>query len=231
MSTSNILYIEDEASLASIVKDTLEDVGFQVYWFSSGNDITTWIGRYNIDLVILDIMLPHRDGFELAQDILEAHPQVPFLFTSAKNQSFDVIEGLKLGAKDYLKKPFHLEELLLRIGNIISSGHPNEVNNKKDIQLGEYVFNSFDQTLLFNNEVRNLTHLETEIIHYLAQRKNDDIIKKNMLIHIWGDDTQSNARNLDVYINKVRDYLSKDEHIRIITLRAKGYRFIIDDKA
>lgn len=230
MSRGNILYIEDEISLASIVSDTLRGVGFEVQWFDSGKGILRKIEQYHIDLVILDIMLPNQNGFELAKEISNTYPEVPFLFTSAKNQAQDVIQGLKLGAKDYLKKPFHLEELLLRIGNIISSNNPDGITNKQSVTIGRYEFNSFDQTLILEEEVKNLTYLETEIINYIAQRKNKDILKKNMLVHIWGDDTNSNSRNLDVYINKVRDYLSQDPSIRIITLRAKGYRFIIDKK-
>ncbi len=229
MSRGSILYIEDAVSLAAIVKDTLQGEGYEVHWFEHGQDLMSNIKSLKVDLVILDIMLPGVDGFHLAEQIASSYSQLPFIFTSAKNQTTDVIQGLKLGAKDYLKKPFHLEELLLRIDNILASAKPNSTPLNKDVYIGKYALNSFDQTLTFEGAVRNLTHLETEIISYLAQRKNAEIIKRDMLTHIWGDDTQSNSRNLDVYINKVRDYLSKDAKIRIITLRAKGYRFIIED--
>ncbi len=227
MKKASILYVEDEISLASIVKDTLQGQGFLVHWYPHGQDILTQIETHHIDLVILDVMLPKQNGFELAEKISLVHPDLPFLFTSAKNQSSDVIQGLKLGAKDYLKKPFNLEELLLRINNIISLNQPLQAIQNKSIAIGQYIFNAFDQTLIFADTVRNLTHLETEIISHLVKKINSDLIKKNMLLQIWGDDTQSNSRNLDVYINKIRDYLSQDSSIRIVTLRGKGYRFIV----
>jgi len=227
MTKTKILYVEDELALANIVKDTLEGQGYQIQLISDGAKVIPARQNFNPDLCLLDVMLPNIDGFTIAKKMNQEQPEIPIIFLTAKNQTSDVLEGFKSGGNDYLKKPFSLEELIIRIENLISlkKGTKTISNYDAPILIGRYKFFPNKLILSINDNDRTLTHREAEIIQFFAQHINGVINKKELLLKIWGDDTLYNTRNLDVYINKLRDYLSEDQTIKILTLRGLGYRF------
>lgn len=228
MLETKILYVEDELALAGIVKDTLESKGYEVCLVSDGAKVMEAIQADKPDICLLDVMLPNLDGFSIAKRMQLECPGLPIIFISAKNQTKDIIEGFKSGGNDYLKKPFSLEELLLRIENILTLKRGRK-NNASAISLGKYLFDNQRLSLSIDGNVKTLTHRECEIIQKFSQHINGIVQKKNILLEIWGDDSIYNSRNLDVYINKLRDYFSQDPNIAIITLRGVGYRFNIDE--
>ena len=226
---TKILYVEDELALAGIVKETLEGQGYEVHLVSDGGKVLSAVAAYLPDICLFDVMLPNMDGFTLAKELQKTHSQIPIIFLSAKNQTKDVVEGFKSGGNDYMKKPFSLEELIMRIENILQLKKGNHVQTNNSIfQIGGYTFDAGKLELSFKNEPVKLTHREAEIIKKFTQHKNGVVNRKELLIEIWGDDSYFNSRSLDVYVKKIRNYFSKDETISIITLRGVGYRFNIE---
>ena len=226
MSDIKILYVEDEPALATIVKDTLEGKGYQVQLVDDGNRVLDEFQSFQPHLCLFDVMLPNVDGFTLGKSIKNTHPDTPIIFLTAKSQTNDVLEGFKSGGNDYLKKPFSLEELLVRIENILQlkNGH-SQPSQSDNISIGKYQYFPNKLILQINDSQKQLTHRESEIIQYFSENINGMIYKKDLLLKIWGDDSFYNARNLDVYINRLRDYFSEDSSISILTLRGVGYRF------
>ncbi|MEL6719650.1 MAG: response regulator transcription factor [Bacteroidota bacterium] len=223
MSKVKILYVEDELALAHIVKDTLESQNYEVRLATDGATVLSHYTQFKPDLCLLDIMLPNVDGFTLGQQIHQQQPSLPILFLTAKGESKDVVKGFKSGGRDYLRKPFSLEELLVRIENLLHLTPKSATQSC--LQIGAYRFYPKKLQLEYQNERQKLTYRETEVLLYFHRYQNAIIEKKKMLLAIWGDDTLSNARNLDVYVAKLRGYLEKDEQIEIITLRSIGYQF------
>lgn len=223
---TKVLYVEDEPALASIVKDMLESEGYSVSLIADGGRVIEEAKNLDPDICLLDVMLPNVDGFTLGKQLSGTHPELPIIFLTAKNQTADVVKGFKSGGNDYLKKPFSLEELLVRMENLLQlkNGTINE-NQLTEIQIGEYIFHPNKLLLNLNGKERKLTHRESEVIKLFCQHKNDVIHKKDILQKIWGDDSFYNSRSLDVYINKLRDFFSGDSNISILTLRGVGYRF------
>jgi len=229
MSNTKILYVEDELSLATIVKDTLETQGYLVQLVSDGAEVLSNMKSFQPDLCILDVMLPNMDGFTIGKSIKREFPQVPVIFLTAKSQTADVIQGFSSGGNDYLKKPFSLEELLVRIKNLLKLKNntlPRSLSTL--IPIGKYSYFPNKLILQFSDSQKTLTHRESEIIQYFSNNINDVIYKKDLLLQIWGDDSFYNVRNLDVYINRLRDYFSEDSGISILTLRGVGYRFNVE---
>ncbi len=228
MSDIKILYVEDEPALATIVKDTLEGKGYQVQLVDDGNRVLDEFQSFQPHLCLLDVMLPNVDGFTLGKSINNSHPEIPIIYLTAKSQTNDVLEGFKSGGNDYLKKPFSLEELLVRIQNILHLKNNHSKMVQSDcISIGQYQYFPNKLILQINDTPKQLTHRESEIIQYFSENINGVIYKKDLLLKIWGDDSFYNARNLDVYINRMRDYFSEDSSISILTLRGVGYRFNI----
>jgi len=229
MSETKILYVEDEPALATIVKDTLEGQGFAVELVSDGALVIPVLKAFSPDLCLLDVMLPNMDGFTLGKSIKRDFPETPIIFLTAKSQTADVLQGFQSGGSDYLKKPFSLEELLARIHNILSLNQKAQANKiEQQIQIGQYSYLPNKMLLQINDASRLLTHRESEIIQYFSENINGVIDKKDLLLKVWGDDSFYNVRNLDVYINKLRDYFSVDPGIKILTLRGFGYRFNVE---
>lgn len=227
MEKKRILYVEDELALAHIVKDTLAARNYEVNLVSDGAEVIQAFQDFKPHLCVLDVMLPHIDGFSLGQQIRQQDAQLPILYLTAKNQTADVVKGFKSGGRDYLRKPFSLDELLVRIENLISLYTP--AIEEEEIRLSSYDFYPKKLLLKQGEDERKLTYRETEVLAAFNAQKNEILQKKQLLLDIWGDDSPSNSRNLDVYIAKLRDYLSADPKIEIITLRGVGYRFNIDN--
>ena len=224
-----VLYVEDELFLGKIVKETLEGRGFEVAMETDGALVMRAFKDIQPDICVLDVMLPHKSGFELAEDIRSINDDIPIIFLTAKTQTEDVVKGFKTGGNDYIRKPFSMEELIVRIENALRLKKNNGAEEIKTetLQIGKYVFNLNRQILTINSIERKLSYRESELLKYFWQHRNNIIDRRDMLNTIWGNDSFFNSRNLDVYITKLRGYLKDDETLEIITIKGVGYRFVV----
>lgn len=220
--------MEDELFLAKIVSETLEARGYEVVMENSGANAVRKFQESNADVCVLDVMLPQKDGFTIADEIRNINTEVPIIFLTAKSDVADVVNGFKIGGNDYIRKPFSMEELIVRIENVVRSkngGAAGEV--PEEIQLGSYAFNTKRQTLSHPSEERKLSYRESELLKILYQNKDAIVERRDILNLLWGSDSFFNSRNLDVYITKLRNYLKADPSIEIITVKGVGYRFVL----
>lgn len=237
---TKILYIEDEPHLGKIVAESLEKESFEVLWETDGTRVLKQIDEFEPDICVLDIMLPDIDGYSLCEKIKSKQTELPVIFLTAKAETVDLVKGFEAGGTDYIKKPFSIEELIVRIHNQLNhtfstDGKLTEDKNDKSpnghnhsIKLGKYTFFPDRFELLSPNGIIQLSLRDKEILSLLAESKNKVIDRKKLLLEVWGDDSFFNSRNLDVYINKIRDYLNQDPKIKIQTLKGKGYLFLVD---
>ncbi len=223
-----VLLVEDEQTLAMIIKDTLDEEGFDVLSANNGDEGLKYFFSQRPDIVVADVMMPFIDGYEMATRIRQTNRSVPILFLTARSAVKDVIKGFELGANDYLKKPFNMLELIIRI-KVLTGCLQNKTdkNNISSFHIGDYIFNSINQTLSRSyNEELNLSHRESEILKSLCLNKNSVVETQNILLDLWGDDNFFNTKSLHVFITKLRQKLSKDEKIKIINVRGIGYKLI-----
>jgi DNA-binding response OmpR family regulator len=227
MKIAKVLYVEDEIFLAKIVSETLQDRGYEVVLESDGAKAVQLFTETKPDVCVLDIMLPNKDGFSIADEIREKDAQVPIIFLSAKVQTSDVVNGFKLGANDYIRKPFSMEELIVRIENVLR--HKTEApGEQEEVSFGQYTFNTKRQTLSHPDEQRKLSYRESELLRLLYENRDKIVERSEILTLLWGSDSFFNSRNLDVYITKLRNYLKNDPSIEIITIKGIGYRFVVE---
>jgi DNA-binding response OmpR family regulator len=229
MSKSKILYVEDEPFLAKIVKDSLESRDFEVHLLTDGRDVLATADTFGPDLCLLDVMLPHRDGYALAQDLRRARAHLPIIFLTAKSQTEDVLKGFDSGGNDFLRKPFSLEELIARIHNLLNLAGPKNAAPQAAIFVGKYEFAPHRYELKLGTETRKLSHREAELIKIFADNQNRIINRKDILMRVWNDDSFFNSRNLDVYITKLRHYLKDDPSVQIISIKSVGYHFLVEN--
>ncbi len=225
-----ILYIEDEPFLGKIVKETLESQDFEVLLIGDGAKVMAAFDTFSPELCILDVMLPHVDGFTLGRQIRSRFARLPIIFVTAKIETNDLIQGFESGGTDYIKKPFSIKELIARIDNqlnIIQLSTKQGAEESAPIALGNYLFLPDRYELILKKQVRKLSLREAEVLTMLAANRNQSTDRKSMLMRIWGDDSYYNSRTLDVYVRKLRSYLSDDPRIEIITLKGKGYQFVV----
>ncbi len=227
MRTVHILYVEDELNLGTIVSETLEQKGFAVTLVKDGALVLPAIAKQVPELIVLDVMLPNVDGFTIGKKIKELYPQLPIIFLTAKTQTKDVVEGFQSGGTDYMRKPFSVEELIARIHNQLAL-QALPVSSEGVIKMGS--FNYYPKKLLLQQGEQQwqLSSREAEILNVFSRYINTTIDRKQLLLEVWGDDSFFHSRNLDVYIRKLREYFQADAHIHIITLKGKGYQFVID---
>ncbi len=220
-----LLYVEDEIFLGKIVKETLESRGFQISMLTDGEQAVEEFKSYKPEVCVLDVMLPNKSGFEIAREIRETDPAVPILFLTAKSQVEDVLKGFDSGGNDYLKKPFSMEELIARIHNLKNmAGRKKE--NPEVVNLGKLTFFPAKQELaLPNKEIIKLSFREAELLKVLTENLNQKVLRKDILMRVWNDDSYFNSRNLDVYITRLRDYFKADPGVELITLKGVGYLF------
>lgn len=233
MKKIKVLYAEDEPFLARIVKESLESRDFDVMLVDDGAMVTEAFEQFLPNICVLDIMLPNKDGFAIAAEIRVKNPMIPIIFLTAKTQTQDILQGFDVGGNDYLKKPFSMEELIVRINNLISLTSYQEQKSSKDnengvTRLGAYSFVPRRLELIYGTEIRKLSLRETQLLEMLTEDLENPVLRKDILTRLWGDDSFYNSRNLDVYVSKLRDYLSKDPAIQIVTLKGVGYRFMIN---
>ncbi|CAM1373277.1 response regulator transcription factor [Tenacibaculum xiamenense] len=219
-----LLLAEDEPSLGLIVKETLETRNFEVCYANDGNEALEFYKTEKPDILVLDVMMPKKDGFTLAQEIREDDKSIPIIFLTAKSQTKDVLEGFSSGGNDYLKKPFSMEELIVRINALLD--RVSLKTNHEQIHIGSYIFNYTKQSLNLNESSVLLTHREAELLFHLYQKKNEVLDRTYILNKLWGNDDFFNARSMDVFISKLRKKLQEDVNVQIVNIRGFGYKLI-----
>ena len=226
MSRIKVLYAEDEIFLGKIVKETLESRGFEVLMETHGGRVLTAFDNGNPDICVLDIMLPDVNGFELAEAIRARNDDIPIIFLTAKTQTEDLVRGFRLGANDYIRKPFSMEELIVRIENCLRVRR-EPLAIPEALTMGEFSFYHHRQVLMHNGVERKLSYRESELLRQLWLHRDRVLPREEILQVIWGNDSFLNSRNLDVYITKLRSYLKPDERVEILTIKGVGYRFVL----
>jgi DNA-binding response OmpR family regulator len=229
MTKIKVLYVEDEIFLGKIVRESLETRNFEVAMETDGAAVLSAFRASRPDVCILDVMLPNKDGFTIAEEIRAIDSAVPIIFVTAKTQTNDLVKGFSIGANDYIRKPFSMEELIVRIDNALKQRNGQRHREVSDDQLrvGKYLFHLNRQMLVAGNEEKKLSFRESELLKILYHNRDRVIDRKDILNLLWGNDSFFNSRNLDVYITKLRGYLKADESIEILTIKGIGYRFII----
>lgn len=220
-----ILLVEDEPALAMIIKDTLEKRDFEVECAANGNEGLEMFHKYKPDIVVADIMMPKLDGFGMTQLIRQSDKHTPILFLSAKSKTDDVVQGFEIGGNDYLKKPFGMEELIVRIKALLNRAQ-STIPKEKIYHIGEYTFDPLLQKLSHPQIEVILSHREAAILERLCSNQNNIVENKAVLMELWGDDSFFNTRSLHVFIVKLRKKLSYDTKIQIINIRGIGYKMI-----
>jgi len=226
---TKILYVEDEPFLGKIVKESLESRDFDVHMVTDGQYVMAAYEQYRPDICLLDVMLPNVDGFTLGKQIRAKHPTMPILFLTAKNQTADLLKGFAVGGNDYIKKPFSMEELIVRVENLVKlvGNGGQAIKDKQEIGIGSFTFYPMRHELARAGNVTKLSHKETQILDIFVSQPNQTIDRRAILKKVWGDDSFFNSRNLDVYIRKLRSHFEADEAVKIITLKGVGYCFVV----
>lgn len=227
MSKARILYVEDEVFMARIVADTLRDKGYEVLMLHDGGQAVPLFAKEKPDVCLLDVMLPGKDGFAIADEIRALDTSVPIIFLTAKSEVRDVVAGFKIGGNDYIRKPFSMEELLVRIEAVLKQKSKPQTGDEDELVLGRFRFNTRRQVLSDGVEDRKLSYRESELLKLLYEAQNNIVERRDILNLLWGSDSFFNSRTLDVYITKLRGYLKADPAIEIITIKGIGYRFVL----
>ena len=222
-----ILLCEDDTNLGMVLKNYLELTDYDVTLERDGRLGLAAFQREKFDICLLDVMMPNMDGFTLAEEIRDVDPDIPLFFLSAKTMKEDIIQGYKLGADDYITKPFDSEVLLLKIKAMLKRGEEeNKINDNIEFDLGGYHFNPRLRELKIGATVHILSPKENELLKMLAEHKNDLLPRERALKKIWGSDTYFNGRSMDVYIAKLRKYLKEDTQIETVNIHGNGFRLV-----
>jgi len=225
---TKLLLAEDDENLGLLLKEYLIAKGFEADLYPDGEAAYKGFMKEHYDICILDIMMPKKDGFTLAKDIRIVNADIPILFLTAKNLKEDVLEGFKLGADDYITKPFSMEELILRIEAILRrTAQESQSNSQQVFTLGKYTFDTRKQTLSEGENTVKLTTKESDLLKLLCQNANKVLERNYALKSIWIDDNYFNARSMDVYITKLRKHLKDEPTVEIINVHGKGYKLIV----
>jgi DNA-binding response OmpR family regulator len=227
MNSIRILLAEDDSNLGILLKNYLTAKNYNTSLYVNGIQALDAFRNKSFDLCILDIMMPEMDGLSLAREIRLASPEIPLIFLTAKNQQEDILEGFRSGADDYITKPFSMEELILRIEAILRRTTGVTVAKREDsYAIGHYIFEPLKQILNHKDQKIRLTTKESELLELLCRNENLILERNFALKTIWTDDNYFNARSMDVYISRLRKYLSKDPSVRIVNVHGKGYKLI-----
>ena len=212
-----------------IVRDSLEVRGFRVLYASDGEEGLVLFRQDRPDIIVADVMMPELDGFSLAERIRQEDANVPIMFLTARSQTADVVRGFELGGNDYLKKPFSLDELIVRINALLrrSTSSGQVVGIPSQLSIGRYRFDPPKQKLGFDGETMLLSHREAELLRRLYEKRNQVLERNAVLLELWGDDSFFNGRSLDVFITRLRRHLRNDPQIQIINIRGIGYKLIV----
>ena len=229
MIKSKILYAEDDETLAFLTKDNLEQHNYEVIHCPDGKSGLESFKNEDFDICILDIMMPKMDGFELATEIRKTNTDVPIIFLSAKTLKEDKLKGLRLGADDYLVKPFSIEELLLKIEIFLKRSQKNTPTQKTIYEVGKYLFDTQNFFLFNENEKIGLTQREADLLKLFLDNKNSVLKREQILTSLWGNDDYFTGRSLDVFISRLRKILVNEKGISIENLHGIGFRFSVEN--
>lgn len=225
MNQYKILLAEDEPFLGKVIKESLEKVGYFVQWAQHGEEAWRFFCAEKYAIIVLDVMMPYTDGFTLAAKIRNQNAQVPIMFLTARADIGDLKQGYASGGNDYLRKPFSLDELFLRIEQLLQRSVA--LNPLQDsVSFGQCTFFSGRQELAQNGNVTKLSYKEAELLHLLLQNKNNVLNRKEALCKLWGDDNYFNARNMDVYITRLRKKIGDTAGVEILNVRGFGYKLV-----
>lgn len=227
MKQFKILYTEDDETLAFLTKDNLEQNNYEVIHCSDGKLGLETFKKENFDICIFDIMMPKMDGFELATEVRKANTDIPIIFLSAKTLKEDRIKGLRLGADDYLVKPFSIEELLLKIEIFLKRSQKSIPSEKSVYEIGKYQFDISNFILFNESEKITLTQREAELLRLFLDNKNSVLKREQILTSLWGTDDYFMGRSLDVFISRLRKILANESGISIENLHGIGFRFSV----
>jgi DNA-binding response OmpR family regulator len=229
MPVTRILVVEDDPNLGQILKEYLDLKGYQATLARDGEQGWKQFGLQSYDLCIFDVMLPKKDGFTLAKEVRTVNKQVPIIFLTAKSMKEDTLQGLRLGADDYMTKPFSMEELLLRMNAILRRIQPVDERSQEEQQftIGAFHFDYEQQVLRKGEKTTKLTHKEAGLLKLLCQHLNQTLERSLALKLVWGDDSYFNARSMDVYITKLRKYLRDDPSLEIMNIHGTGYKLVV----
>ena len=221
-----ILLAEDDINLGSLLEQYLNAKDFETKLFGDGQKAYEAFVKDKYDICILDVMMPKKDGFELAKDIRSINKNIPIIFLTAKTLKEDILKGFKMGADDYIKKPFNMEELLFRIEAILRRSSAI-INKEQDVyDLGSLSFHTNNQLLKHGDDSIKLTTKESELLKLLCENMNSILERNYALKQIWEDDNYFNARSMDVYITKLRKHLKFEPKLEIMNIHGKGYKLI-----
>ena len=226
-----ILLVEDEVSLGMLLQENLEQEDFEVCFVQDGEEALKRFYEGDINLVILDVMMPKKNGFDVAKTIRNTDRLTPILFLTAKIKSEDVVKGFESGGNDYVRKPFAFKELLVRIKALLSNERlvtTSASNENLIFELGYYTFDSRQQ-LLYDDDggKKKLTMREAELLKLLCDNQNHVVPKTSILLKIWGEDSFFNSRSMDVFISRLRKYLAKEDGVNLMNLRGVGYKLVV----
>jgi len=222
---AHLLYVEDDQSLGFVTRDNLELQGYQITHCSDGQEAIDTFDAQHFDLAILDVMLPNVDGYAIAEHIRKYNKQIPIIFLTAKSLKEDKIHGLKLGADDYIIKPFSIEELILKIEVFLRRSNIVETSAASNFKMSSYEFDYPNLHLKCATYEKVLTQKEADLLKFLAENKNNVAKRSDILTQIWGEDDYFLGRSLDVFISRLRKYLSHDENIKIENIHGVGFKF------
>ncbi|MCL4134844.1 UNVERIFIED_CONTAM: hypothetical protein GTU68_039268 [Idotea baltica] len=223
----HILLAEDDADFGSILKQYLEMSGFSVEWAKDGEEALMLFQKVNFNICVLDVMMPKLDGFSTAEKIIEINPEIPFIFLTARKMKEDKLKGLKLGADDYVVKPFEADELVLRLNNILKRVQKTstKISLEAIISIGKYQLNTKRLELTIDSKTQRLTEKEGHLIHFLYQHKNQLLKREEILKAVWHNDDFFSGRSMDVFISRLRKYFKQDSSISIESIRGVGLEF------
>lgn len=222
-----ILLVEDDPNLGSLLKEYLNAKGHTCTLATDGQKGYNTFVKGNFNFLILDVMMPVKDGFTLAEEIRGIDKAIPILFLTAKSLKEDTLKGFHAGADDYMTKPFSMEELLVRIQAILRRVNEKEEESQGEYQIGKYYFLSNEQKLRLGDAMQKLTTKENDLLKLLCKNINGVLERNNALKAVWGDDNYFNGRSMDVYIAKLRKYLTEDENVEIVNVHGKGFKLFV----
>jgi DNA-binding response OmpR family regulator len=222
-----ILLVEDDSNLGSITSQYLMAKGFNCHWEENGELGYQSFVKNEYDLVILDVMMPVKDGFSTAKDIRGIDKNIPIIFLTAKSMKEDTLKGFEIGADDYLTKPFNMDELVARINAILKRVTTDSASYFDDLEIGKLTFNPKMQILSMGDFSVTLTTKESDLLTLLYKNKNNILDRNHALKAIWGDDNYFNGRSMDVYIAKLRKYLKQDDQIQILNVHGRGFKLLL----
>ena len=224
-----LLLAEDDENLGSLLKEYLQVKSYDTDWTTDGVTAFDFFRKKQYDILILDIMMPKKDGLTLAKEIRMINRDIPVIFLTAKSMKEDVLEGFAVGADDYITKPFSMEELLYRIEAILRRTKAGSMKSPPAVHtIGQYKFDTNKQLLILGDQSQKLTTKESDLLNLLCNNVNEILERNFALKTIWIDDNYFNARSMDVYITKLRKYLRHDPSIQILNIHGKGYKLIVE---